>query len=195
VTARATWRRLEPGASVNVIGPLRSDRPAPREAIRGRDRTIADLPRSSRRTRPWAGPVENDDVAPLVVDQPSPVQGTRRLGHAGPAATKHEGHEFVDDEERVCMGAIPGRQQPAGKLRLDDVKARARCSLRELAQTDENVAVDFALQRLAASELSATARDVHHALAQRRHQARAKSGTCLRSRPDPLRAWRNARSA
>ena len=64
--------------------------------------------------------------------------------------------------------AILGHQQPAGEPGLDHVEARAGRRLRELAQMNEDIAVDLALQRRAASELAAEGRGAH---SQRRSRA------------------------
>ncbi len=71
------------------------------------------------------------------------------------------------------MRAILRHQQPAGQPRLDHVEARAGRRLRELAQMNERIAVDLALQRLAAPEFAAEERGVH---SQRRSRA-AHDGT------------------
>ena len=59
------------------------------------------------------------------------------------------------------MRAILGHQQPAGKPCLDHVESRTARGLRELAQMDEHIAVDLALQRRAAPEFAAEGCSAH----------------------------------
>ena len=106
-------------------------------------------------------PIENRDVASAVVNQPSGLQRACRLGDANAADAEHVGEKFLRNMECVGVRAILRHQQPACETRLDNVKARARGSLRELAQLDENVLVDLALQGRAAFEFAAECGGIH----------------------------------
>src|SRR6202158_2816936 len=99
-------------------------------------------------------PVKNRDIAAAVMDQTALLQRSRRLGDADSADAEHQGQDFVRDTEGARVRAILGHQQPAGKPLLDHMKARAGRFLGELAQMDEDIAVNLALQRPAASEFA-----------------------------------------
>ena len=106
-------------------------------------------------------PVKNRDIAATVMDQTALLQGPGRLGYTDSPDAKHQGQEFLRDTKGVRVRAILGHQQPPGKPRLDHVEARTGCRLRELAQMDEDIAVNVALQRLAVSEFVAEGGGVH----------------------------------
>ena len=96
-------------------------------------------------------PVENRDIAATVVNQISLLQRTCRIGtHA-----EHEGQELLRDMKRVSVCTILGHEQPPGEACLYHMEARASRRPGKLAQSEEDIATDLVLQRMAASKFTA----------------------------------------
>ena len=130
-----------------------------------------------------AAPIQHGELAAVVLDQSTALQGHGGGRNADAAHAEHIGEELLCHSEAVGMRSILAHQQPTGQARADQVKAQAGGGRSQLGHQDIDVAVqdksqcsavrEFVSQR-ARTYAPCSARALYHRMQWHSHHAQGE---------------------